>query len=173
MDDHPPCVINTVRKAAPENERVNPPLNLLEHQTAHGREGQLLVILLLLQRPLHALPPPGKRLELERIVTLQTTAWTHVGQGLREVPPLERRFGDIVTVVRANHRFTRPALLEERPVRLAEVELGLLRSVGALPEVIQILRVPALRHVACRVSIVRERKGIEGGVPCEAWPARC
>lgn len=70
-------------------------------------------------------------------------------QGVGEVPPLKLLFGDMVPVIPPAQPLCAPSLLKERERGPGEVCLatqGTIRR-DTLPEVVQVLRSPALRKV--------------------------
>ena len=135
MNDQPPSLINTMRKATPKNKNVNPPLHLREHQTPHRRHSLLLHLLLQI---LLLLPPSRKLFQGSLIIPRQNLpARPHVWDSFGEVPTLEHLFRDVVPVIRAYGCFRLPSLLEEG-VAGCEFECDFLGfgSNGAGPEVV-------------------------------------
>lgn len=146
MNDQPPCFIHAVRETAPKNEDVNPPLDLGEHQTAHGRIPsplplQLKVLLLLL--------PLCKLLKGSQVAGSLPELFSraHVRKRFGEVPPLEDLFVDVVAVVGAHDCLGPPPLLEERFAGVFEGYFLRLFADRADPEVVQVARRPALQAV--------------------------
>lgn len=67
-------------------------------------------------------------------------------QGVGEVPPLKLLFGDMVPVIPPAQPLCAPSLLKERERGPGEVRLATQGAIGrnTLPEVVQVLRSPAL-----------------------------
>jgi hypothetical protein len=70
-------------------------------------------------------------------------------QGVGEVPPLKLLFGDMVPVIPPAQPLCAPSLLKERERGPGEVCLATQGTIGrdTLPEVVQVLRSPALWKV--------------------------
>ena len=120
MYDEPSRLINAVRKAAPEQEHVHPPLDLAEHQAAHGRHALLLFLLQPLPLLLRIRLSSCKQGKLVLVVAEHGLLGPHIGQGGRQVPALEDLLVDVVAVVAAHEPLRRPALLEERRAGVLE-----------------------------------------------------
>jgi hypothetical protein len=64
--------------------------------------------------------PSGEEIQAILIVTQYSLFGTHVREGIREVPPLEHFFVDVVAVVPSDEGLCFPALLEEGMTGLCE-----------------------------------------------------
>ena len=111
MDHQSPSLVYTRCEACSEDEHVYSPLDLREHQAADGSQ-TLLVLLFeplgLLRRCILTLCPLIQR-RRARVRRLSSD----IRECLWQVPPLEYRLLDIVTVVSAKEGFGGPSLLEQ------------------------------------------------------------
>jgi len=120
MNDESPCLIDTMRKAAPEDEHINTPLDLCKHQTAHGGQAFRFLFICPLLRSLQLLCTSSERVEIT-ISGKGVLTRPDIGQCIREIPPLEYLLVDEVAMVRTYKGFRDPALLEERLGSAGEV----------------------------------------------------
>lgn len=106
MQDHLPGLVDRVGEARPEDDRVDPLLDLGKHERRE-RDGQVA-----------RLSPDDRR------------------QFVGEVVPLELGLDQDVAVVRSDELLGLPLLLEQRERRLCEPGLVRRRAIGSLVQVV-------------------------------------
>lgn len=158
-----------MRQARSENNDVQPPFYLSEHQTPYRRH-TLSLFLSLSSLRLHffcsLVPKRKQRQRLLVISRVDLTLWSRVWKRVWKVPPLEDLLWDVVAVVRAYGSLRGPTLLEDSRVRTPELEgecRGRNGGDTALVEVVEVFRVPALLGVPLGVQVLR---GSSEGLPC-------
>lgn len=142
MDDELARVVDGVGQARAKNDRVDSALDFRPHETGHRRVRLLFVVRAQLLDLFQYVLATG---EGEQARGRVLDAVTHVRQHRGQVPSLEDVLVDVVAVVRPHELLRQPALLEERGGRPDEHGFVSALSQRSLPEVVQILRAPALR----------------------------